>query len=147
MATSPFNPQPGITTHENFRVVYNQNLLDLETRLASLESVNLAQQYTQQSISSNSGVSILDVSNGYSAIMTLTEDSLLTITGATAGDGGIILVRQDATGGWSLTSPNYTELAGFLSDVQTITINEVGVCSVTWYYDGSDYFLFISDVT
>jgi hypothetical protein len=147
MATSPFVPEPGITTHSAFTERYNQNLLDLETRISNLEGINLNQQYSQQSLSSSAGVIVLDVFNGYNAIATLTEDSLLTITNASAGDGGIILVKQDATGGWELTSPGYNVLVGFLEETPTVSINEEGVISVTWYYDGSDYYLFVSDAT
>lgn len=63
-----------------------------------------------------------------------------------AGDAGVIVFKQDATGGWNVTS-SHVELSGFLSNLSNITINQAGVGTVSWYYDGTDYLLYTSDIT
>lgn len=151
MAQQQFNPVPDVTTHSDARTLFNSNFTDSENRLTSLEAslsaLNSIQlQFTQQTITSLSGNLVLDVASGYNATTTLTEDSVLTITGATSGDSGVIIIRQDVTGGWNLNSI-YLSLSGLLTSVASLTANEVGVGAVSWYFDGSDYFLFISDVT
>jgi hypothetical protein len=150
MAQQQFNPVPDVTTHADARSILNSNFTDSENRLASLEAslsvVNSLQlQYTQQTLTSSSGSVILDVANGYNGEIILTEDTNLTITGATAGSGGVIIVKQDLTGGWNMTS-TYVRLSGILANIIDLTVNEIGVCSVSWYFNGSDYFLFVSDV-
>jgi len=151
MAQQQFNPVPDVTTHSDARTLLNSNFTDSENRLTSLEAslsvVNSLQlQFTQQTITSSSGSLVLDVANGYNGEVTLTEDTALAITGASSGDSGVIVVKQDATGGWNMTS-TYTSLSGILANVAELTVNEVGVCSVSWYFNGSEYFLFVSDVT
>jgi len=151
MAQQQFNPVPDVTTHSDATTLLNSNFTDAENRLASLEASlsalnSLQLQFTQQTITSLSGNLVLDVASGYNAATTLTEDSVLTITGATSGDSGVIIIRQDVTGGWNLNSI-YLSLSGLLTSVASLTANEVGVGAVSWYFDGSDYFLFISDVT
>ena len=151
MAQQQFNPVPDVTTHSDATTLLNSNFTDAENRLASLEASlsalnSLQLQFTQQTITSLSGNLVLDVASGHNAATTLTEDSVLTITGATSGDSGVIIIRQDVTGGWNLNSI-YLSLSGLLTSVASLTANEVGVGAVSWYFDGSDYFLFISDVT
>jgi len=151
MAQQQFNPTTDVTTHADAATLLNSNFTDAENRLGSLEAslsvVNSLQlQYTQQAITSSSGSLVLDVTNGYNGEVTLTEDTSLAITGATAGDSGVIIVKQDATGGWNMTS-TYTSLSGILANVAELTVNEVGVCSISWYFNGSEYFLFVSDVS
>ena len=136
MAQQQFNPTPDVTTHADAATLLNSNFTDAENRLGSLEAslsvVNSLQlQYTQQAITSSSGSLVLDVTNGYNGEVTLTEDTSLAITGATAGDSGVIIVKQDATGGWNMTS-TYTSLSGILANVAELTVNEVGVCSISW---------------
>ena len=98
MAQQQFNPVPDVTTHSDATTLLNSNFTDAENRLGSLEAslsvVNSLQlQYTQQAITSSSGSLVLDVANGYNGEVTLTEDTSLAITGATAGDSGVIIVN------------------------------------------------------
>jgi hypothetical protein len=146
MAQQQFNPTPDVTTHSDARTIFNANFQDAEDRLAAIESTNISLQFSQQTITSSAGSLVLDVSSGYNAKTTLTEDASLTITGASAGDSGLIIFRQDATGSWNVTSSSPV-LSGILSNISIVTPNEVGVCSVSWYYDGTDYLLYVSDVT
>lgn len=146
MAQLPFNPTPDVTTHSDARTLFNANFQDAEDRLSSIESTNIAVQFEQQTISSVGGALNLDVSSGYNAKTTLTEDTVLTISGATAGDAGVIIFRQDATGGWNVTT-SHVQLSGDLSVIASVSINEVGIGSVNWYFDGTDYILQTSDIT
>ena len=150
MAQQQFNPVPDVTTHSDARTLLNSNFTDSENRLTSLEAslslVNsLELQYTQQDLTSVSGAVLLDVSNGFNGKITLTEDTDFSITGASAGDAGLIIIRQDLTGGWNLTS-NYRLLSGNLVLFSTLTLDGVGASSLSWYFDGSEYFLYASDL-
>ena len=80
MSQQNFTPISG-ATHLTFRNIFNANANDAESRLGSIEP-----HFTQQSISSSAGVLTLDVTGGYSAATTLTEDITgLSITNSTSG--------------------------------------------------------------
>ena len=151
MAQQQFNPTADVTTHSDARSLFNSNFSDSENRLSSLEASasqldGLILQYTQQNLSSSGGVLSIDVSQGYNCKTTLTENTTLSLLGATAGDAGVVIIRQDATGGWGFTS-SHTVLSGLLENIQNVSINGVGICSVSWYYDGAEYVIYVSDIT
>lgn len=141
MAQIPFTPTANVTTHSDATTHFNTNFQDAEDRLSSLESVT-----TQQTISSSSGTTTLNVSSGKNASLLMSEDTNLVISNASAGDSGVIVVRQDSTGSWQMTT-SHTVLTGTLSNISSITANSLGVCSITWYYDGSEYLIYISQST
>jgi len=146
MAQQQFNPVPDVTTHSDAATLLNSNFTDAENRLSALETNNVSARFTQQSLTSSAGTLTLDVSSGFNASVTLTEDVILNITGASAGDSGNILIKQDATGGWAFNGA-YRVVSGIIGYISAITINEVGICFVTWYFDGAEYSLFVSDVS
>lgn len=138
MSQIPFNPTPNVTTHADATTAFNLNFADSETRLSDLENI-----YLQQTISSSGGTTTLDITSGYNATLVMTENTDLVISGATAGDAGIITVRQDSTGSFSMTSSNKV-LSGSLATVSNV-ISLTGICTVSWYYDGTEYVLFVSE--
>ena len=141
MSQQNFIPVSG-ATHLTFRNIFNANANDAESRLGSIEP-----HFTQQSISSSAGVLALDVTGGYSATTTLTEDVTgFSITNSTSGDSGLVVVKQDNTAAWTFSS-SQTVLVGDLADVASITASGSGVGTVCWYDDGSDQYLYMSDVT
>lgn len=143
---TPFNPTPNVSTHSDARTHFNNNFADAESRVSGIEALNLVNKFVQQDLTSVSGAVLLDVSNGFNGKITLTEDTDFSITGASAGDAGIIIVKQDLTGGWEFTS-NYRLLSGSLLIISAILLDEVGASSVSWYFDGSEYFLYASEST
>lgn len=146
MAQQQFNPVPDVTTHSDARTLINSNFTDAENRLSALEGSDYSLQFVQQSLTSSAGILTLDVSNGHNGVVTLTEDVDLVLSGSPqAGSDGIIIVKQDATGEWAMTSTGNTVLGGGFINVENVTANGVGACSVSWYYDGSDFYLYISD--
>ena len=66
-------------------------------------------------------------------------------TGAVAGDSGLLIVSQDATASWTVSSTAVV-LSGDLADIASIT-SSTGLGSIGWFFDGSVYTLYISDVT
>ena len=138
MSQTPFAPTPNVTTHSDARAVFNANFSDSETRLSALENI-----YTQQTLSSSGNTTTLDISSGYNATIVMTENTNLVISGASAGDAGIITVRQDSTGSWSMTT-SYKILSGSIANIVNI-VPTTGICSLSWYYDGTEYILYVSE--
>lgn len=143
MAQTNFTPNQN-STHAEATIVINNNADDAESRFSSLESLSLPAQYGHQTPASSGGSLVFDVDNGYNGSITLTEDTTLSFTGASAGGSGLLLIKQDATGGWSLSS-SYKIFTGQLGDIATLTAGGLAVISISWYFDGSEYFLWISD--
>jgi len=142
MAQNQIAITTGVTTHGDVLSGMNANFADSETRFTDLET-----DQTPQSISSSSNVLTLDVSLGYNANTTLTEDvSGFSITNTSSGDSGLILVEQDSTAGWTFTS-TYDVLAGDLADIASITPSGSGAASIGWYNDGTDNYLYVSNFT
>ena len=138
MSQTPFAPTPNVTTHSDARAVFNANFSDSETRLSALENI-----YKQQTLSSSGNTTTLDISSGYNATIVMTENTNLVISGASAGDAGIITVRQDSTGSWSMTT-SYKILSGSIANIVNI-VPTTGICSLSWYYDGTEYILYVSE--
>ena len=142
---TPFIPVPNESTHSDVRVHFNNNFSDAESRVSVLESLGLAFQYAQQEPSSAAGSLVFDVSNGYNGKITLTETTSLSFTGASAGDSGVLMIRQDAAGGWGINT-TYKIFSGQIGDVNTVTANGGAVISISWYFDGTEYLLWVSPV-
>lgn len=143
---TPFNPTPNVSTHSDARTHFNNNFADAESRISSIEVLNLNKQYGFQEVSSSGGSLVFDVSNNYNGKTILTEDTAFSITGATAGDSGIIIFRQDQFGGWDL-SITYKILSGNDNVFPLIPINGAGVVSLSWFFDGTEYFVYISNIS
>lgn len=141
MSQQNFIPDSG-STHGTFRTLFNANATDAENRLASIEP-----HFIQQSVNSVSGVLTVDVTGGYSADTTLTEDITgFSILNSTSGDSGLIALKQDNSGAWTFSS-SQTVLVGDLADIASITPSGSGVGTVCWYDYGSDQYLYVSNVT
>jgi hypothetical protein len=142
MAQNQISITTGVTTHGDVLSGMNSNFADSETRFTDLETDQIP-----QSISSSSSVLTLNASLGVNANTTLIEDVTgFSITNTTSGDSGLIIVEQDATGSWTFAS-TYDVLAGDLADIASITASGSGAGSIGWYNDGTDNFLFVSNIT
>ena len=101
----------------------------------------------QNVISSSSSDLTLDCNDGCNAVTTLTEDVTgFNIINSETGDSGLILIEQNDVGGWVFSSLD-TVLGGDLADITSITPSGLGVGAIGWYSDGTDQYLFVSDVT
>jgi hypothetical protein len=141
MAQEIFNPVSGVSTHEDALTIWNGNATDAQGRFVSLEA-----EKNQNTVSSASGILTIDVSSEKNAKTELTEDiTALSFTGAVAGDSGLLIVSQDATASWTVSSTAVV-LSGDLADIASIT-SSTGLGSIGWFFDGSVYTLYISDVT
>lgn len=134
--------ETGVTTHEDILSGINANFGFSEGRLSGLESDTL-----QHSGNWGGGVLEVNCDYGHNIKLTLTQDlSLLEFVNQKTGDSGLILIEQDNTGGRTF-STSQTVLAGDLADIASITPSGSGHGAIGWYYDGSEEFLFVSDVT
>lgn len=142
MAQNPISITSGVTTHGDVVSGMNFNFNDAENRMYDLECKSM-----QNTISSSSSSLTLDCNSGCNAITTLTEDVTgFNIINSVTGDSGLILIEQNNVGGWIFSSLD-TVLGGDLADIATITPSGLGVGAIGWYSDGSDHYLFVSDVT
>ena len=141
MALQNFNPIPNQTTHADATNLLNNNFTEAENRINSLETIN-----AQTLVTSVSNIATFDASSNKAFSITMTEDTDLVITGANTGDSGIIVVRQSSPANYTVSanSTNHAVLGGSFSSFQFIT-PDTGVATVSWYYDGSEYFLYVSD--
>lgn len=142
MAQNQIPINSGVTTHENVLDEMNANFADAEFRVSGLECKSM-----QNVITSSSSDLTLDCDLGCNATTTLTEDVTgFNIINSETGDSGLILIEQNSVGGWTFSSSD-TVLGGDLADISAITSSGLGVGAIGWYSDGSDYYLFVSDVT
>jgi len=141
MAQNTFIPD-GSQTHLDARNIWNGNATDAEFRISGLEYKSM-----QNVISSSSSDLTLDCNDGCNAVTTLTEDVTgFNIINSETGDSGLILIEQNDVGGWVFSSLD-TVLGGDLADITSITPSGLGVGAIGWYSDGTDQYLFVSDVT
>lgn len=142
MAQNQIPINSGVTTHENVLDGMNANFADAEFRVSGLECKSM-----QNVITSSSSDLTLDCNLGCNATTTLTEDVTgFNIINSETGDSGLILIEQNNVGGWTFSSSD-TVLGGDLADISAITSSGLGVGAIGWYSDGSDHYLFVSDVT
>ena len=134
--------ETGVTTHADVLSGINANFTYSEYRISGLECKSM-----QNVISSSSSSLTLDCNLGCNATTTLTEDVTgFNIVNSQTGDSGLILIEQDNTAGW-LFSATQTVLGGDLADIASITASGSGHGAIGWYSDGTDQYLFVSDVT
>ena len=102
---------------------------------------------SQQTITSSNSALDLDVSQGYSALTTLTEHLTgFTISNAVSGDSGMIVVSSDG-GGWTFPAniqPSIV-MSGDLADIATLTNAVSSRATISWYYDGQYNYLDVSN--
>lgn len=141
MALQSFNPIANQTTHADATQLLNSNFSEAESRLLGLETRN-----TQNVVSPVNGVATIDASNVLASKVTITENTDFVITGASAGDSGIIVIQQASPAGYSVTVSNHTVLGGLPSTFSTMTA-DTGKGTISWYYDGEDYLLYFSEAS
>jgi len=78
-----------------------------------------------------------DFNSGANAKVTIAGARTLVITNMEAGDTGLILVKQDAAGGRTLTLPGSSSIVGGGSYTASSAANATDVLGV--YYDGTTY--------
>ena len=72
----------------------------------------------------------LDFAANSSHVVTMTQASTFAFSNVAAGQTGVIIIKQDATGGWSFTLPASAKTPkGGATIVQTTTANTVSVLS------------------
>ena len=112
MAQTPFNPTPGVSTHEDCVTTINLNVTDAESRLGSLESAPPAHTHTVSEIT--------DIAATYAPIShthTVADlDSVLAADGTVATADGAGNVTWEVGGGGaaafsvvSVTTASYTQ--------------------------------------
>lgn len=76
--------------------------------------------------------------NGYNAKVTLEGNRALSITNASSGMSGLLIVKQDATGNRTLTLPSGSIILGGGSLTLSTAANAVDI--LTFVYDGTNYY-------
>ena len=147
MAQIPFSPTPNVTTHADATTHFNANFADSESRMSASESsisgLNLSVN-TQQTLSLVSGSLNLDTNLGNYGTATITGNANFNVQNSSAGDSGLVTIRQTVTGlAFSSPHPVLNGDINFLDFMTPVS----GVGSVSWYDDGADILLYISDVT
>lgn len=79
-----------------------------------------------------------DMTSGYNATVTLGGNRILSITNAANGMSGCVIVKQDGTGGRTLTLPSGSKLLGATTLTLTSAANSIDI--LTFTYDGTNYF-------
>jgi hypothetical protein len=103
----------------------------------------------------------IDLSNGTVVMGHLAANTVLTLTGATAGDSGLILLGNgsghDGVGytvsffiadtGYHYDFDSHTVINGDLADFAAAPgAGEYNFGTIGWFYDGKTYYLFVSEV-
>lgn len=82
-----------------------------------------------------SGNNNLDCTNGFNHFVTLTGSGrILTLTNLVCGDEGIIIIKQNATGGWTFTFGNATKVFQRGYEVKTAAN---GLTIIAWKYEAT----------
>ena len=85
--------------------------------------------YGLNSVSSGA-TTTMDFATNSSHIVTMTQSSTFAFSNVAAGQTGVIIIKQDATGGWSFTLPAIAKTPkGGATITQTTTANSVSVLS------------------
>ena len=92
-----------------------------------------------ESLIIDSGVSSMNSSGYkiYNAILALTENTALSISGSVKGDYGTLIIDQDATVAYELTLPSNSKIIGATGLMLTPAVNERMILS--YFYDGNDF--------
>ena len=93
----------------------------------------------QQSLSIGSGTLSWSLTSGANALVTLNQNvTTFTLSNFTTGDSGVLVVKQDATGGRTMVLPSNSQVVGGGTYTPTSAANSNDVLGV--YYDGTYYY-------
>ena len=98
---------------------------------------DLGIKLTQFTVTSSSGSATVDWKNGTNAVITLTENTTISFSNPGQPCHLQLLVKQDSTGGYTLTLPTI-KWAGGVSPTLSTAANNVSIISLYW--DGTDYY-------
>lgn len=104
----------------------------------TLEAVTLTNGYTEESNSANSGTAYtIDLANGSVQIITLTGNVTFTFPSVAAGKSFTLILKQDATGGRTVTWPSSAKWPG--GTAPTITSTASKRDTIAFVAEGSDW--------
>lgn len=84
------------------------------------------------------------IDKGFNASVTLTGNRTLAIGMLSAGDYGVLKVKQDSSGGHSLTLPAGSKVSNGGAGAVTLTSSANAIDILSFYYDGTNLFWNIS---
>lgn len=97
------------------------------------------QLYSPHNDAGNSGTSLaIDWDNGNVQTVTLTDNTTLSFSSAKAGAAYTLIIKQDATGGRTITWPTMKWAGGTALTSPTSAANAIDI--VTIVYDGTDFY-------
>jgi len=102
MAQTPFNPTPGVSTHQDCVDTINANVTDAESRLGSLESAPPAHTHTVSEIT--------DIAATYAPISH--THTVADLDSALAADGTVATADGAGNVTWEVGGPSGTTLSG-----------------------------------
>lgn len=106
----------------------------------------------QQNLGVVAGSVLIDVTDGESAIARLSGDTTLSITGANEGESGMLVLGHDDAGDtWtvSVSAPDSNDhhvMTGDLANFAEDDNSGYNIGTVGWYNDGSDYYMYVSNI-
>lgn len=106
----------------------------------NFDSTLNAPNYTSTFQTLTSGTITWDQTKGATATVTLTGNSTLSITNATAGMYGLLKVVQDGTGSRTLTLPSGSKVINGGGGVVTLTSAASSIDVLSYFYDGTTYY-------
>jgi hypothetical protein len=122
---------------------YGSDVIKLYGKYDSIELTKLGSTYiisgtgspidSEHVISYGSPLSTWDFSFSSAAVITLTGNTELNLTGVQGGDTGILRVVQDSTGGHTLTLPSNSQTYG----IDSLDMSPGSVVILSFYYDGT----------
>jgi hypothetical protein len=105
------------------------------SRLSVTGKINV----NQQSLSISSGTLAWSLTSGANATVTLNQNvTTFNLSNFTTGDTGILVVKQDSTGGRSMVLPANSQVVGGGTYTPTSASNSIDILGV--YYDGTYYY-------
>lgn len=108
----------------------------------TVEAATFSNGYTEEVVTANTGTAYtIDLVNGSVQNLTLTGSCVFTFPTATAGRSFLLILRQDATGGRTVTWPTVTDIVrwpGGTAPTLTSTASRVDVFAFT--ADGTRWF-------
>lgn len=93
---------------------------------------------------SGSGTITWLVERGFNASLNLTGNVTLSVGALTAGDYGVIKVKQSSSGGNTLTLPAGSKVSNGGAGAVTLTSTANAIDILSFYYDGTNLFWNIS---
>jgi len=105
------------------------------SKLAVTGKINV----NQQSLSISSGTLAWSLTSGANATVTLNQNvTTFNLSNFTTGDTGILVVKQDGTGGRTMVLPSNSQVVGGGTYTPTSAANSIDILGV--YYDGTYYY-------